>query len=56
MVGRSGKAGGCNPDMYGAEKSESPIVPMKPSNKGCGAPLPAGKVEGRGLTKGNLFS
>ncbi len=55
MVGRSGKAGGCIPDMHGAEKSDSLIVPMKPSNKGCGA-LPAERVEGRGLTKGNLFS
>ena len=55
--GRSVRKGcGRNPDMYGAEKSDSPIVPMKPSNKGCGAPLPAERVEGRGLSKGNLFS
>jgi len=56
MVGRSEKACGCNPDMHGAEKTDSLIVPMKPSNNGCGAPLPAERVEGRGLTKGNLFS
>jgi len=56
MVGRSGKASGCNPDRYGAEKSDSLIVPMKPSNKGYGVPLPAERAEGRGLTKGNLFS
>jgi len=47
---------GCNPDMYGAEKSDSLIVPMKFSNNGCGAPLPAERVEARELTKGNLFS
>ena len=42
--------------MDGAEKSDSLIGPMKPSNKGCSAPLPAERVEGRRLTKGNLFS
>ena len=56
MAGRSGKVCDCNPDMYDAEKSDSPIVPVKPSNKGCGAPLPAERAEERGLTKGNLFS
>ncbi len=42
--------------MNGCGKSDSPIVPVKSSNKGCGAPLPAERVERRGLTKGNLFS
>ena len=42
--------------MNGCGKSDSPIIPVKPSNKGCGAPLLAERVEGRGLTKGNLFS
>lgn len=55
-MGRSEKAGGCNPDMHGAVKSDSLIVPMKHLNKGCGAPLPSEKVEGRGLIKGKLFS
>ena len=34
-------------------KSDSPIVPGKPPNKGRGAPRPAEAVEGRGLAKGN---
>jgi hypothetical protein len=34
-------------------KSDSPIVPEKLPNKGCGAPQPAEGVEGRGLAKGN---
>lgn len=34
-------------------KSDSPIVPEKPPNKGRGAPRPAEAVEGRGLAKGN---
>ena len=42
--------------MNGCGKSDSPIVPVKSSNKGCGAPPPAERVEGRRLTKGNLFS
>jgi hypothetical protein len=41
--------------MDGCGKSESPIVPVKPSNKGCGELQCAEKVEERGLTKGNLF-
>ena len=39
--------------MNGSGKSDSPILPGKPSNKGRGAPRPAEKVEGRGLAKGN---
>jgi RNA-directed DNA polymerase len=42
--------------MYGGEKSDRPIVPEKLSNKGRGAPRPAERVEGRGLTKGNACS
>ncbi len=34
-------------------KSDSSIVPGKPSNKGAGAPAPAEVVEERGLAKGN---
>ena len=39
--------------MYEHGKSDSPIVPAKPSNKGGVFSLPAEKAEGRGLTKGN---
>ena len=39
--------------MNGGRESDSPIVPGKPSNKGCGAPHPAERVEKRGLAKGN---
>ena len=49
-VDRSEKARGHNPDMHVIGESDSPIVPMKPANKG-GVPLPAELAEGRGLTK-----
>jgi len=39
--------------MNGRGKSDRPIVPKKPANKGEGAPSPAERVEGRGLAKGN---
>lgn len=39
--------------MNGRGKSDRPVVPKKPSNKGGGAPRPAERVEGRGLAKGN---
>ncbi len=39
--------------MNGSRKSDSRIVPGKPSNKGCGVPRPAEGVEGRRPTKGN---
>ena len=39
--------------MNESGKSDSPILPEKPSNKGRGALQPAERVEGRGLTKGN---
>ena len=39
--------------MSGRRKSDRPVVPEKPSNKGGGAPHPAEGVEERGLAKGN---
>src|SRR5664280_930353 len=42
---------GRNPEMHDHGKSDSPIVPAKPSNK-AGQPA-AERVEGRGLAKGN---
>ncbi len=39
--------------MNGRGKSDSPIVPKKPSNKDVGAPSSAERVEERGLAKGN---
>ena len=39
--------------MNGDGKSDRPIVPKKPSNKGVGTPAPAEEVEGRGLAQGN---
>ncbi|MCK5724302.1 MAG: group II intron reverse transcriptase/maturase, partial [Gammaproteobacteria bacterium] len=39
--------------MNGCGKSDSPIVPVKPSNKCCSALQCAERVEERGLTKGN---
>jgi hypothetical protein len=36
--------------MNGSRKSDSCIVPEKPPNKGCGAPLPAEGVEGEVCT------
>lgn len=39
--------------MHDDRKSDRPIVPTKPANKGDGRPLSAERVEGRGLAKGN---
>ena len=39
--------------MNGHGKSDRPIVPKKPPNKGRGTALPAEGAEGRGLAKGN---
>jgi len=39
--------------MHEQGKSDSPIVPQKPSNNGGEVVPPAEKAEGRGLTKGN---
>lgn len=48
--GGAGKAKGRNPAAYAAEKSETSVVPEKPSNKGSG---PAEMVEERDVAKGN---
>ncbi len=39
--------------MNDNRKSDKPIVPKKPSNKGGGRPRLAERVEERGLAKGN---
>jgi len=39
--------------MNGSGKSDSSIAPRKPSDKGCGRPRSAEKVEGRELAEGN---
>ena len=41
--------GNHNPAIHAGEKSDAPIVPEKPPNKG----KPAEAVEGRGAAKGN---
>jgi RNA-directed DNA polymerase len=51
VVGRSGKVCGHNPDVYGAEKSDTGIVPVKAPNN-IGGPI-AEVLEGRPVTKGN---
>ena len=56
---RLGKVRDHNSSMCATGQSDRPIVPWKPSNKGS-QPVktghrPAETVEGRGLTKGNLF-
>ena len=48
LLGGTGK-GNHNPVIHAVEKSDAPIVPKKPSNKG----QPAEAVEGRGAAKGN---
>ena len=48
--GRAGKVNDRNPAIDADEKSDTPIVPKKPSNKGMS---PAEMVEGRGVAKGN---
>jgi len=53
--GRSGKPCGHNPDVYAAEKSDRPIVPMKlPNNLGVAASR-AEEVEGRGLAEEKVW-
>jgi len=49
-VGGAGKACSHNPAAYADEKSDTPILPKKPPNKGSD---PAEVVEGRGVAKGN---
>lgn len=48
-TGGAGKAKSRNPAVHAAEKSDAPVVPEKPSNKG----QPAEMVEERGAAKGN---
>lgn len=48
--GGAGKAKSRNPAVYAAEKSDTSIVPEKPSNKGLG---PVEIVEERDVAKGN---
>ncbi len=50
-AGGTGKAQGHNPVIYAGEKSDTPVVPEKLSNKGDD---PAEMVEGRGVAKGNV--
>jgi len=49
-LGNSGKAVCRTPETTSAEKSDTPVVPEKPSNKGTD---PAEMAEGRGVAKGN---
>ena len=49
--GGTGKAQSHNPVVYAGEKSDTPVVPEKPPNKGDD---PAEEVEGRGVAKGNV--
>jgi len=51
LAGVTGKVKDRNPVVHAAEKSDTPIVPEKPPNKG----EPAEAVEGRGVAKGNAF-
>lgn len=46
----AGKVNDRNPAIDAGEKSDTPIVPKKPTNKGMS---PAEMVEGRGVAKGN---
>ena len=41
--------------MHGHGKSDRPIVPQKPANKGYDRTRLAERVEGRGLAKGNRY-
>jgi hypothetical protein len=50
-AGGTGKAQSHNPVAYAGEKSDTPVVPEKPSNKGDD---PAEMVEARGVAKGNV--
>ena len=49
-AGGTGKAKSRNPVVHAGEKSDTPVVPKKPSNKGVD---PAEVVEERGVAKGN---
>ncbi len=50
FVGGAGKVNNRNPAIYATQKSDTPIVPGKPPNKG----KPAEVVEERGVAKGNV--
>ena len=50
-TGGTGKAKSRNPVVHAGEKSDTPVVPGKPPNKGDD---PAEVVEGRGVAKGNV--
>ena len=50
-TGGTGKAQSHNPVVYAGEKSDTSVVPEKPSNKG----KPAEMVEERGVAKGNVI-
>jgi len=50
-AGGTGKAQSRNPVVYAGEKSDTFVVPKKPSNKGDN---PAEMVEGRSVAKGNV--
>ena len=50
-TGGTGKAQSHNPVAHAGEKSDTPVVPEKSSNKGDD---PAETVEGRGVAKGNV--
>lgn len=50
-AGGTGKAQSHNPVVYAGEKSDTPVVPKKLSNKG----KPAEAVEERGVAKGNVI-
>ena len=49
-AGGAGKACGRDPATHADEKSDTPVLPKKPPNKGA---YPAEAVEGRGVAKGN---
>ena len=49
---RKGKAEGRDPEMYGDEQSDKPVVPTKGPNKAGTSPV-AEALEGRGLAEGN---
>ncbi|MCO6435706.1 MAG: group II intron reverse transcriptase/maturase [Phycisphaerae bacterium] len=54
MAGRLEKATSRTSGMYARGKSDRPIVPRKPPNKGNTIVTPAEAVEERGLTEGNI--
>jgi RNA-directed DNA polymerase len=52
-LGPRRESSGSTTPMDGRGKSDTPIVPKKPTNKDGGAPPPAELVEGRGVAEGN---